>query len=67
MTDLWAPIDPLIFDGKRIQAAHLIKHQFGYTLQQTIDALGERFQELSRTRPDEFTVPIESYFDNFYT
>ncbi|WP_017604289.1 hypothetical protein [Nocardiopsis alkaliphila] len=64
----WDHVDALILTGRTIQAAQAIRKEFGpLSMRDTIEALGERFEYLRDTRPDEFAVNLDGYWDGFYS
>ena len=64
----WDRVDQLLFDGRRIQAAHALREDFGpLTIHETIVALGERFEHLRLNHPESFNVSLDGYWDHFYS
>jgi hypothetical protein len=64
----WDRVDELLFDGRRIQAAHALREDFGHlTIHETIVALGERFEHLRLNHPESFNVGLDGYWDHFYS
>jgi len=68
MPEEWNRIDELLFRGRTIQAAQAIREQFGpMPMRATVEALGERFEYLRATRPEDFSVSLGHYWDGFYS
>jgi hypothetical protein len=64
----WGRIDALIFSERLVQALRTIREQFGpMSLHEAVELLDERFAHLRHTRPDEFTVSLDSYGEGFYS
>src|SRR5262249_243276 len=63
----WVEVDPLLFSGQRIQTTAALRQTFGIALREAIVAAGERFELLSQTRRADFTVPLDGYWDGFYS
>ncbi|WP_116247949.1 hypothetical protein [Nocardiopsis sp. FIRDI 009] len=67
MPEGWDRIDPLILNGRRLEAAKAMMEEFSMSLRDTILALHERFEHLRATRPEDFTVSLDDYWHGVYT
>ena len=68
MPEEWERVDELLFDGRTIQAAQVIRERFGpMDLHETIETLGSRFEHLRDNRPEEFRVSLDGYWKGFYS
>ncbi|TDQ52984.1 hypothetical protein [Actinorugispora endophytica] len=65
--DRWDTVDPLLFEGRVIQAALAVKAQCDATLPETIALLGERVEELRKVSPEKFTVSLDDYWRGIHT
>ena len=63
----WAKVDDLLFQGARLPALVAAREAFGWSLQQAIVRVLERWQRLVDTSPQAFTVPIDGYWNGVYT
>jgi hypothetical protein len=60
-------IDPLLFAGLRIRALAALQEVASLPLSEAIDLLGDRQRHLAESAPQRFTVPLDGYWDGFYT
>ncbi|MFE3106699.1 hypothetical protein ACFXKJ_01900 [Kitasatospora indigofera] len=61
----WSKVDPLIFEGRRIQALIQIRAAFDVGLHDGVDLLRERYETLRAERPENFKVEHDDYWDGF--
>ena len=63
----WSNVDALLFDGRRIEALAATRELLDAGLADAIPALGSRWESLLAEQGGRFTVPVEGYWDGFYT
>ncbi|MFJ1703411.1 hypothetical protein [Kitasatospora sp. NPDC088346] len=63
----WSKVDPLIFEGRRLQAVMQIREAFGVGLHDGVDLLRGRYEALRSERPEGFKVEHDDYWDGFGT
>jgi hypothetical protein len=62
----WATVDPEILAGHKLLAILAIKAS-GASLTEALHLLNERYELLRQTRPNDFSVPPDRYWDGFYS
>ncbi|MFE7235902.1 hypothetical protein ACWCRF_36735 [Streptomyces sp. NPDC002405] len=67
MEQLPASVDRDIVNHRIIFAIKAIREARAYTLHEALDVFAERYEELRRDRPDDFTVSREDYGRGFYS
>lgn len=55
------------FQGARIQAFQAFREDFGLSLREAIEHVGERFSYLADYQQDHRQVPLAGYWDGFYS
>ncbi|MFF1871709.1 hypothetical protein [Kitasatospora herbaricolor] len=63
----WSKVDPLIFEGRKMQALIQIRQAFAVDIHDGVDLLGERYETLRTERPESFKVRHDDYWDDFGT
>lgn len=67
MTDRLPAIDEDILRHRMLPALMTLRAEFGYSIPEAIDAFSERYEQLRKTRPQDFAVSREEYGKNFYS
>jgi hypothetical protein len=67
MENLPASLDRDILDRRIIHALKAIRDASGCTLQEALDVFVQRYEELRRDRPGDFSLSREEYGWNVYT
>jgi hypothetical protein len=67
VTDRLAVIDEHILHHRILPALIALREEFGYSIPQAINAFNERYEQLRKSRPQDFTVNREDYGKNFYS
>jgi hypothetical protein len=61
----WSKVDPLIFEGRRLQSVIQIREAFGVGIHAGVDLPMERYEALRRERSEDFKVGHDGYWDGF--
>ena len=61
----WSKVDPLIFEGRRMQALIQIRQAFDVGIHAGVDLLRERYETLRVERPENFKVEHDDFCDGF--
>jgi hypothetical protein len=67
MEQLPEGVDRDILERRIVRALKAIREARDCTLHQALDIFVERYEELRRDRPDDFTLPREEYGRGFYS
>jgi len=67
MEQLPESVDREILEHRIIPALVTIRETLGCTLHQALDVFAERYEELRRDRPDDFTLSRDEYGRGFYS
>jgi hypothetical protein len=63
----WDQVDLLLFDGLRIRALQAACEDLGMSLRDAIEAVPAHWKLLVQSSRDQFTVPLDGYWDDVYT
>ncbi|MFB7669371.1 hypothetical protein ACFC1R_36595 [Kitasatospora sp. NPDC056138] len=67
MRQLSASVDRDILEQRIFFALKAIREARNCTTPQALDVFNQRYEELRRDRPDDFTLPREVYGQDFYS
>jgi hypothetical protein len=67
MENLPESLDRDILEQRIISALMTIREALDCTLHEAIDIFAQRYEELRRDRPDDFTLRREDYGQGFYS
>ncbi|MFJ7911426.1 hypothetical protein [Kitasatospora sp. NPDC096204] len=67
MEQLPESVDRDILEHRTFFALKAIREARNCTLHEALDVFVERYEELRRDRPDDFTLPREEYGRGFYS
>ena len=66
-SDRWGRVDEHLYCGERLRAVVVARDDFGLSLPEAIEAIGARWETLKSAFPERFRVPLDGYWDGFYS
>ena len=65
--DLKQKLDDCIFENKKIRFFLIYQENNSCTLPEALEVLGRRYEYLRKTKPNQFNISHEKYWENFYS